>query len=60
MRKGAGSIKHLATKQLWVQERVARKEMEIIKIKRAVNLADCCTHHWQQAEGSRHLKVIGL
>ena len=60
MRKGAGPIKHLATKQLWAQELVERKEAEVIKIKRAVNLADCCTHHWQAAEGGRHLRVLGL
>ena len=51
MRRGAGHIKHLSTKQLWVQELVERKEIEAVKIKRQVNLADCCTHHWQATEG---------
>ena len=60
MRKGAGPIKHLATKQLWVQELVERKEAEAIKINRSVNLADCCTHHWNAEEGGRHLRSLGF
>ena len=60
MRKGAGPIKHLATKQLWVQELVERKEAEAIKFNRSVNLADCCTHHWNAEEGGRHLRSLGF
>lgn len=46
MRSGAGKLKHLHTKQLWIQEYVIRKEISIEKIPRARNIADALTHGW--------------
>ena len=54
-RQGAGRIKHLSVKQLWVQERESEKELNIIKIPRAINWADLLTHHWAENEGGIHM-----
>ena len=50
-RQGAGRVKHLSVKQLWVQERETKGELKISKIPRLLNYADLLTHHWSEAEG---------
>ena len=40
LRSGAGSLKHLEVKQLWVQEVARRADVSTIKIPREFNLAD--------------------
>ena len=57
-RQGAGRVKHLTIKQLWVQERESCGELSVEKIPRARNFADLMTHHWSESEGSQML--IGL
>ena len=54
-RQGAGRIKHLSVKQLWVQERESEKDLSITKIPRAINWADLLTHHWTENEGGIYL-----
>ena len=44
-RTGAGRVKHLEVKQLWVQESVAQKKLNVTKIPRRFNFADSLTHH---------------
>ena len=60
LRTGAGPIKHLSTKQLWIQERVTNKEVVPVKIGRSLNLSDSCTHHWGQTESDRLFLASGL
>ena len=50
-RSGAGKVKHLCVRQMWMQERVATKDLSIEKIPRAINSSDALTHHWTAAEG---------
>ena len=45
-RLGIGRIKHLQTRQLWLQERMREGEVAISKIPRAINWADLLTHAW--------------
>ena len=59
-RVGAGKIKHLETRQLWVQEAVAQRKVLVSKIPRAVNTADSLTHHWAAASGHLHFWAMGL
>jgi hypothetical protein len=59
LREGSAPLKHLHVKQLWVQEHVARKAMDVIKIPRAENPADALTHHWS-AEAAGHYASMGL
>ena len=54
MRQGCGKLKHVETRQLWVQEIVASKYMRLEKVPRADNPADAFTHHWLAHEGDRH------
>ena len=58
-RQGAGRMKHLSVKQLWIQERVANKEIDTFKIPRAMNCADCLTHAWTSAD-VKHFRRMGI
>ena len=44
-RRGLGKVRHIATHELWVQEKVMRGEIELIKIKNIFNPADLFTKH---------------
>ena len=59
-RKGAGKIKHLEVKQLWVQEHEKKRNLKMTKIPREVNWADLFTHHWSSLEGEKYLAGMGL
>ena len=59
-RMGAGRVKHLEVKQLWVQESVARKVVKVSKIPRRFNLADSLTHHWTRPGGTPHFWRMSL
>ena len=58
-RQGAGRVKHLSVKQLWIQERVAQKELVTEKIARAHNCADSLTHAWTTAD-LKHFKRMNI
>ena len=53
MRQGAGRIKHLTLKTLWVQEFVQKGILIPHKIPREENCADLLTHHWTVAEWTK-------
>ena len=59
-RRGAGKVKHLEARQLWVQEVVANKVLELMKVPRAENPSDALTHHWLGVEGDKHFPALGL
>ena len=40
IRSGAGKVKHLSTRQLWIQEAIKKYGMQILKIPRDDNVAD--------------------
>lgn len=44
LRQGAGKVKHLTTKQLWVQGAIKTYSIEVKKIPREQNSADILTH----------------
>ena len=46
MRQGAGRVKHLDIKTLWIQEREDRGDLVVKKILRLLNWSDLLTHHW--------------
>ena len=60
MRNGAGRVKHLDIKSLWVQEREAQGDLSVRKIPRLENWADLLTHHWTEQEGLKHLEGMGV
>jgi hypothetical protein len=59
-RLGAGKIKHLEARQLWVQNVVADKEVLVKKIPRDYNLSDALTHNWNVVDGAKHFSKAGL
>ena len=58
-RLGTGKVKHLQTKQLWLQERVHQKEVTIEKVPRAYNWADMLTHSWSSGD-EYHFHSMGI
>jgi hypothetical protein len=59
-RQGCGKVKHLACRQLWVQDVVAQGVVKILKVPRLENPSDAFTHYWTVAEGQLHLTRIGI
>ena len=56
-RRGAGKIRHLDTPLLWVQQRVARKQLKVNKVAGATNVADIGT---KILDGPRIKELIQL
>ena len=59
-REGCGKVKHLETRQLWVQSHVSSKSVTVEKVPRELNLFDCLPHHWSAVDGHKHFRKIGL
>ena len=58
-RSGAGRVKHLAIKQLWLQGQVAQGALQIQKVPRAANVSDLLTHHCTGPDIVTHLSGVG-
>ena len=58
-RLGSGRVKHLQTRQLWLQEKVYAGEVKVEKVPRKVNWADVLTHAWCSADEG-HFEEMGL
>ena len=60
-RLGVGQrTKHLQTRYLWVQERVAYGDLEVSKISTKVNESDICTKPLPSRTFDRHCRSCGL
>ena len=57
-RRGAGRVKHLSTKQLWVQGAIEVHNILIKKIPRFVNASDLLTHLTSKDEADKFLKML--
>ena len=60
LRRGAGKVKHLEVRQLWVQDHVEKGEIICTEIPRHRNLADLFTHHWTHGESAKFDDGLGL
>ena len=58
-RLGSGRVKHLQTRQLWLQEKVFAGEITVEKVPRRDNWADVLTHGWVAAD-VRHFINMGI
>ena len=56
LRSGVGRVKHLSTKQLWVQAAIESYGITVVKIPRSENCADMLTHSVPQSEAHGQLK----
>ena len=54
-RRGAGKVKHIEVNQLWLQQKVSTKEIDIQKIPRGENIADALTKYVSQEDMNKHL-----
>jgi hypothetical protein len=59
-RLGAGKVKHLEARQLWIQEIVGEKRLAVKKVPREYNMSDALTHNWTPADASKHFSEAGL
>ena len=58
-RLDAGRVKHLETRQLWLQEKVYNRSVEVKKVDREHNWADALTHAWTKKE-EYHFDAMGM
>ena len=59
-RKGAGNIRHINTRLLWVQEQEAKNKMRYIKIAGTINPSDMGTKHLEPEAIRRHMASWNL
>ncbi len=59
-RRGAGRVRHIEVRDLWVQDRVAKGDLQIKKVKCEENVADCLTKHVERAKTDSYVKECGL
>ena len=59
-RQGCGKVKHLETRQMWLQDRVLSKAIRIIKVPRAENPGDALTHFCSSSDALSHYKAVGV
>ena len=59
-RRGVGKILHLATADLWVQDRIRAKEFILTKVLGTSNIADIMTKHVDRSTLCKHMKGMGL
>ena len=59
-RRGLGKIRHLATADLWVQDRLKKKDFELTRIPGVDNPADMLTKHVDKHLLQKHMTRLGL
>ena len=59
-RIGIGKVRHLATGQLWVQDRIRLKDFELFKVAGNDNPADMLTEHLARDVLDKHLTFAGM
>lgn len=57
-RRGLGKLRHVQTRHLWIQERVAENHLRICPIGTKNNLADLCTKPIGRETCERHMKSM--
>ena len=53
-------MRHLATADLWVQQRVRSRELKLFKLPGTENLSDLMTKHKTAPEASRFMSMLGI
>ncbi len=59
-RKGAGRVRHIEVRELWVQDRVAKGELMIVKLRGEDNVADGLTKHVDKQKMEQYMKACGI
>ena len=58
-RLGVGKVRHIEVTQLWLQEKVGRREIVIEKVPTGANLADALTKGVDAQAIVKHLNGVG-
>ena len=59
-RRGRGKVRHIEVHTLWVQDKVAHKEVRLIKVDGKVNVADNLTKHVAAEDVRVHMHRLGM
>ena len=59
-RQGAGKMRHINVKSLWLQEKELQAELSYEKIKGEENPADGLTKHVRQELAAKYAEVVGI
>ena len=59
MRSGLGKLRHMGTNQLWVQEKVRKGDVEIVKVPTWENIADALTKYVNKEAIGKHMAGAG-
>ena len=59
-RKGAGRVRHIEVRELWVQDQVAKGELKIVTVNGEDNVADGLTKHVDKQKMEQYMKVCGM
>ena len=57
---GLGKSRHIQTRYLWIQEKLAERTFELIKIDTKLNTSDICTKALASEAAERHLRAMGF
>ncbi len=58
-RKSAGRVRHVEVQELWIQEKVQRGELSIIKVRGEDNVADGLTKHVDLSKLEKYMNECG-
>ena len=58
-RRGLGRVRHLAVADLWLQDRLRTKDLEICKVLGRDNVADMLTNYLDRGTQDRHCASLG-
>ena len=58
-RLGVGKVRHIEVTQLWLQEKVGKREIVIEKVPTGANLADALTKGVDAQSIAKHLRGVG-
>ena len=59
MRRGLGKVRHIDLSQLWLQEKVFRRELKITKVKSGENKSDALTKYVGSQDIGKHFRMTG-
>ena len=59
-RQGLGRVRHLATADLWIQQKVRARELKLFKLPGKNNPSDLMTKYKTAPEASRFLSMLGI
>ena len=59
-RKGAGKMRHINVRTLWLQEKEVQEVLSYVKIKGEDNPADGLTKHVRQELAAKYSKTLGM